>query len=197
MEQEEELDPVKRVVCEVHKGRLTRTHLEDANVVLPDGIDDSVSILLEHLSDLIADSWPEPTTTEDLNDLVDTAWNNIMNRDTASTTSAPNPTHEDFDADEEHPSRSGVPKNAVCRCESAVSGSDQVHASRGKLCLRTHFFYGSGNIEIRVTENRSTRGDLMAMESVYALWMVEHTLHVVLSCPSKSRKFTSSKSPVL
>ena len=190
VDQEVELDPVKRVIYEVHKGQLTRTHLDDANVVLPDGADD---ILTEHLSDLIADCWPDPTTTEDLNDLVDTAWDNIMDRDPASTTSSPNPTNEDFDADEEHPSRPGVPKNAVCRCESAVSGRDQVHASRGKLCLRTHFFYGSGNIEIRVTENRTTRGDLVAMESVYALWIVEDTLHLVLSCASKSRKLKDGR----
>ena len=193
VEEEVELDPVKRVISAVHNDRLTRTHLEDANVVLPDDTNDNISTIINHLSDLIADSWPEPTTTEDLNDLVDTARDNIMDRESTSTTTAPTPTNEDFDADEEHPSQPGVPKNAICACESAVSGSDQVRASRGKLSLRLHFFYGSGNIEIRVTENRVTRGDLVAMESVYALWMVEDTVHLVLSCPSKPRKLKDGR----
>lgn len=188
--EDDSLSPVERVVVAAHAGDLTWTHLKGANVVVPDDIEDKV---LDNLSDLIADSFSDPTTTEELVDLLETAQDNVIETMATSATLPPDPTNRDFDADEECPPASDVPDNITCRCESAISGIDQVKSSRGKLCLRLHFFFGSGNIEIRVTEGGATRGDVVPMESVYALWMAEDIVHLVLSCPSTARKLKDGR----
>ena len=60
-------------------------------------------------------------------------------------------------------------------------------------CLKLHFFFKSGNVEMRLTKGGDTRGDLVAMESIYALWTNEDKVHLVLSCPTVARKLSGGR----
>ena len=58
------------VVNAAHGDTLAREHLENASVRMPVAISPDV---LECMSDLIADSWPEPTTTAELDVMLEIA----------------------------------------------------------------------------------------------------------------------------
>ena len=190
---DDDLNPVQRVVAAAHAGRLTQQHLEDVQVDVLDGDEDIVKITINHFSDLVVDSWPEPESTEDLADIFETAKQNIVDHVITPATSPPEePTDQDYDADETNPTLPDTPKNVTCSCESALSGADSIKESKGKW-LRLHFFFGSGNLEVRTTENGVTQGDLIALESVYAMWMIDNTVHIVLSCPSTARKLKDGR----
>ena len=125
---------------------------------------------------------------------METAQQNIVDHVITPAVSPPTeePTDQDFDADEENAPRLDTPENLTCSCESALCGTDSVKESKGKW-LRLHFFFGSGNLDIRTTENGVTQGNLITLESVYAMWMVDNTVHVVLSCPSTARKLKDGR----
>ena len=55
------------MVAAAHADNLSQRDLEFANVLVPEVTDESVSTssLLDHMSDLITDAWPEPSTTRD------------------------------------------------------------------------------------------------------------------------------------
>ena len=190
-----DIDPVRRVVSAAYEDNLTRQHLESAQVVLPPASEDEISTaaLIDHFSDLIADRWPAPATVEDLNEILETVLENLTDNRITTTTSLSEPTDRDFDQSDDIPPLPGAPPNDICRCKSAQSGNDNVRAVRGKLTLRLHFFHGSGNIEIRTTEGDTTRGDVIAMESIYSLWMTEDTVNMVLSCPTTARKLKDGR----
>ena len=147
-EEEEDLDPISVVINSAYDGNLTEEKLRSADILTPYQVGLS-SKVLDNMSDLIADSLPEPSTIEELRELFQTvSEDNFDGDNTISTTVLEN----DFDADNTiAPLLSGVPSNVVCACEFAQSDKDKVYASRGNLKLNMHFFYGSGNIEIRST----------------------------------------------
>ena len=207
-------DPVAKVVRATHAETLTQQHLEDAGVV---GAHNMSTKLIECMSDLIADCWPEPRTADELNDLMETAMDltdtvdSTSDDETAersssavaciqaeSATSTDTTPIVDVMGDDESmipgdpPPLPGAPPNDILKCESAISGKDKCASSTGQL-LKLHFMHGAGNIEIRSTKSGSTRSDLIPMESVYALWMAEDTVHLVLSCPTRARKLKDGR----
>ena len=54
--EDDDLNPVDRGVAAAHAGRLTRQHLEDAQVHVSDGDEDIVAVTINHFADLVADS---------------------------------------------------------------------------------------------------------------------------------------------
>ena len=82
---------------------------------------------------------------------------------------------------------------------SAGVSSQRVEETRftpsgwGLFNLRIHFFFTSGNIELRVTVDGNTRGDLVPIESIYAIWMDSDTVHLVLSCPTIARRLKDGR----
>ena len=201
---DEEDDPVQRVVAAVHADKLSKQLLEDANVVVPPATEDSVSTaaLLHHLSDLIADAYPDPSTTAQLQRLLSVAVDNLENpatTTTASTEPGEIPTgDQDLDQDDEIPTPNdaepiaNAPDNFASRLEWVRSGDDTITGSKGKP-LKLHFFFKSGNVEMRITKGTDTRGDLTAMESIYALWTNEDKVHLILSCPTVARKLSGGR----
>ena len=122
--EDDDLNPVQRVVAAAHAGRLTQQHLEDAQVDVLDGDEDEdiVKVTINHFADLVVDSWPEPESTEDLADIFETAKQNIVDHVITPATSPPEePTDQDFDADETNPTLSDTPKNVTCSCESPTA----------------------------------------------------------------------------
>ena len=188
-------DPIVTVVNAAHAGNLSQDHLQAANVIVSGDAETLSELVLEEMSELIANSWPEPSTSEDLKDILVTATENV------STTHSTTPGElgdagdedTDYDAGDALPPLPNAPPNETCRCETIQSGRDVLSTTRGGLILRIHFFFGSGNIEIRATEGGVKRGDVVAMESIYALWMTEDTVNMVLSCPTTSRKLVSGR----
>ena len=147
-EKEEDLDPISVVINSAYDGNLTEENLRAADVLTPYQVGLS-SKVLDAMSDLIADSLPEPTTAEEIRELFQTLSEDDFNADNNISTTV---LENDFDADSTiAPSLPGAPANVVCACEFAQSDKDKVYASRGNLKLNIHFFYGSGNIEIRST----------------------------------------------
>ena len=113
--EDDAINTVQRVVVAAHAGRLTRHHLEDAQVHVSDGDADIVKATINHFADLVADSWPEPESTEDLQDIYDTAQQNITDHViTPATPTTEEPTDQDFDADETNSTPPDTPKNVTC-----------------------------------------------------------------------------------
>ena len=92
------VDPVQRVVAAVHADKLTKQLLGDANVVVPPATEDGVSTtaLLDHLSDLIVDSYPDPSTTGQLQTLLSVAVDNLENP-TTTAAARTEPNNQDLD----------------------------------------------------------------------------------------------------
>ena len=193
------MNPVEYVVHAAHTDKLTQHDLENANVVvpIPDDTEESISTLalLDHLSDLIADSWPEPSTTEELQDLLHVASENLGECESTSsstTTSIVEPNEQNFDAADDLPPLPDAPPNEIFQCVSVTSGDDNIVSSKGKP-LRLQFFHGSGNVDIRQTVSGKTRADVMALESIYSMWIHQDTVNLVLSCPTTARKLTKGR----
>ena len=198
-ESESAMDPVEYVVHAAHNDKLTQHDLENASVVVPDVVEESISTLalLDHLSDLIADSWPEPSTTEEIQDLLHVACENLgQTTSTSTTTSLVEPNEQNFDSADDLPPLPDAPPNKIFRCVSVTSGDDNIVSSKGKP-LRLHIFHGSGNVEIRQTTSGKTRSDVMALESIYSMWIHRDTLKLVLSCPTTARKLTNGRLAIL
>ena len=171
----EDEDPVEAVVNAAHGGTLSQAHLIAANVTIPAEADPLSDVLIDCMSELVVDRLPDPKNLEDLNELMETAVNQVQeNTDHDVTNDVDETLLDDLDDDE---LEDGVqplidaPPKFICRCESVQSDSDKVCARRGKTQLHTHFLYGSGNMEIRSKEGNTTQADLIPMESIYALWM--------------------------
>ena len=201
---QEDANPITAVIKAAHAETLTLDHLAAAGITIPDSVDGmselSQTILCDHMADSVADCWPDPTTVEELSDLFDTALDNVQERSLPQEPQQPVDGSDivDFDAEDSFlddiPPLPNAPDNYICRCESAQSGRDKVRASKGILMLKLHFFFASGNIEVRSTRNRITRGDLIPLESVYALWISgDDTVNLVLSCPTMARKLTDGR----
>ena len=83
---DDELTPVQRVVTAAHADNLTRQILETVGVTLPDGTEESTTVLLLHMSDLIADAVPDPSTTDELQDILAVVVENLETTTTTTTT---------------------------------------------------------------------------------------------------------------
>ena len=191
-----QLNPVECVVAAAHADKLSQRDLEFANVLVPEVTDENVSTpaLLDHLSDLIADAWPEPSTAVELQDLLYVAAENLGQAVTTTTTTTHVETdNQNFDSAEDLPPLPGAPPNETFGCVSVESGDDNIVSSKGKP-IRLHFFHGSGNVEIRKTSNGNTRSDVVALESLYSMWMTQDTVNLVLSCPTTARTLTKGRS---
>ena len=44
-----------------------------------------------------------------------------------------------------------------------------------------------------MTERSTTQGELIPMKSIYALWMSDDILNLVVSCPSKTRRLKNGR----
>ena len=132
----DDVDPVQRVVAAVHADKLTEQLLEDANVVVPPATEDGVSTaaLLDHLSDLIADAYPDPSTTGQLQRLLSVAVDNLENP-TTTATARTEPNNQDLDQNNEIPTPDGAelivntPDNFSSRIEWIRSVDSQLSRS--------------------------------------------------------------------
>ena len=191
-EEEDDVDPVAIVVSASHGGSLTQAILESAGVLVSER--DLSTTVLSHLADMIADTWPDPETTDDLYELLETALDTCP-VEVTSPTNTVGPSEQmtddnDFDGGIDHDGVEPLPDappNVAFRCEFAQSGNRKVNG------VKLHFFFGSGNVEVRSTCGATTRGDLCVMESLYALWMNDDTVYMMLSCPSMPRTLTNGR----
>ena len=131
-------NPVQLVVAAAHSDKLAQEVLENANVVFPSLENAMVSKedLLVHMADLIADAWPDPSTTDELQSILSVAMENL---EVTTSSSQVEPICENFDQEDDSnplPALLDAPPNASFRCESVKSGTDTVRASKAKsLCL--------------------------------------------------------------
>ena len=137
------INVITAVIKAANEDELTQEHLEDANVRIPTYMPRR---LLSCVSELFADSWPEPSTTKQLNNLVITVMENIVDStETETIQSTVEPNNTDFDYEDSDCDRLiDVPANVVCRCEFAKSGRDRVYEARGQPLSRVVFFFRIG-----------------------------------------------------